>query len=102
MGLAFVATACVSYTGVSKSPNGELYISGATSYFVYSSPWVRRCEVDGTKLNCVELSESPKPAAGAADGTTAPASSASPAASATPDAPAPEPEPKADPAKPKK
>jgi hypothetical protein len=102
MGLAFVATACVSYTGVSKSPNGELYISGATSYFVYSSPWVRRCEVDGTQLNCVELSESPKPAAGAAGATAGPASSAEPSASPAAEAPAPTLETKDAPAKPKK
>jgi hypothetical protein len=86
MGLAVVATSCVTYTGVSKSSDGELYISGGTSYFVYSTPWVRRCKVENTKLDCVELSESPKPAASSTGSAAAPAGSSEPA---TP-APAPE------------
>ena len=79
--LPLVATSCVTYTGVSKSSDGELYISGGTSYFVYSTPWVRRCKVDGEKLDCVELSESPKPAATAGAPAT---SSGEPASSAAP------------------
>jgi hypothetical protein len=59
IGLCLVGTSCVSYTGVARSPEGQLYISGGTNYFVYTSPWVRRCDVDGDKLNCVELSEPP-------------------------------------------
>jgi hypothetical protein len=104
-GLALVVTSCVTYTGVSKSSDGELYISGGTNYFVYSSPWVRRCKVDDTKLDCVELSESPKPAASSAGGTAAPASSGEPSASAAPpapEAPAPEHEAKPEPSKSKK
>ena len=85
MALALVATACVSYTGVSKSPDGELYISGGTNYFVYSTPWVRRCTVDATELKCVELSESPKPAAGSNGGTAAPAPSGEPSTATAPE-----------------
>jgi len=101
MGLALFAASCVSYTGVSKSPDGELYISGGTNYFVYSSPWVRRCKVDGEKLDCVELSESPQPAASSTSGTATSAPSGEPSASAAPEA-APAPEPHAAPAKSKK
>jgi hypothetical protein len=61
LGLVSLTTSCVSYSGVSKAQSGELYISGATSYFVFSEPWIRKCDIDGQKLNCVELSESPKP-----------------------------------------
>ncbi|HEV8246849.1 MAG TPA: hypothetical protein VGP93_13820 [Polyangiaceae bacterium] len=96
MGLALVAGSCVSYTGVSKSPDGELYISGGTNYFVYSSPWVRRCKVEGEKLECVELSEAPKPAASSTGAAAAPAPSSEPSASAAPEAdPAPETKPAA-------
>ena len=102
MALALVATSCVSYTGVSKSPDGELYISGGTNYFVYSTPWVRRCTVDGTELKCVELSESPKPAAGSNGGTAAPAPSGEPSTATAPEPPAPAPEPKPAPDKSKK
>jgi hypothetical protein len=86
LALALVATSCVTYTGVSKSSDGELYISGGTSYFVYSTPWVRRCKVADTKLDCVELSESPKPAASATGGTAAPASSGESTGSTPPEA----------------
>ena len=98
LGLALVATSCVSYTGVSKSPDGELYISGGTNYFVFSSPWVRRCQVDGTKLNCVELSETPPRSTGSTGDTAAPAPSGESSASPAPEASAPAPEPKPDPA----
>jgi hypothetical protein len=64
LGLASLVTSCVSYSGVSKAQSGELYISGATSYFVFSQPWIRKCDVDGQKLNCVELSETPQPPPG--------------------------------------
>jgi len=90
LSLVLLATSCVTYTGVSKSSDGELYISGGTNYFVYSTPWVRRCKVLDTKLDCVELTESPKPA-GSAGGATAPAPSSDSRASATP-APATAPE----------
>jgi hypothetical protein len=100
IGLTVVATSCVSYSGVSKSPNGDLYISGATNYFVFSTPWVRHCEVEGTKLNCVELTEPSKASTGSTGGTAAPTSSAESPASASPEAPAPEASPAAD--KPKK
>jgi hypothetical protein len=55
--LCFPSVACVSYSGVTKA-DGQLYISGGTSYWVYTQPWVRRCDVDGNKLNCEELTES--------------------------------------------
>jgi hypothetical protein len=74
IGLCLVGTSCVTYTGVARSPEGQLYISGGTSYFVYSTPWVRRCDVDGDKLNCVELSEPPsssKSASGQGTATSA-------------------------------
>jgi hypothetical protein len=55
--LCWQSVACVSYSGVTKA-DGQLYISGGTSYWVYTQPWVRRCDVDGNKLNCEELTES--------------------------------------------
>ncbi len=48
---------CVTYSGVTKA-DGQLYISGATNYFVFATPWVRRCDVDGHQLHCEELAES--------------------------------------------
>jgi hypothetical protein len=101
LGLVLVGTSCVTYSGVSKSPQGELYISGATNYFVFSQPWIRRCEVDGMKLNCVELSESPQAAPGTTGATAAPAPSGEPSATAAPEAP-PAPEAKPAPTKSKK
>jgi hypothetical protein len=92
----------VTYSGVSKSPQGELYISGATNYFVFSQPWIRRCDVDGMKLNCVELSESPQAAPGTMGGTAGAAPSGEPPAAAAPEAPAPAPESKPAAAKSKK
>ena len=94
IGLSLLGSACASYTGVSKSPDGQIYISGATNYFVFSSPWIRRCTVQGQKLECEELSESPsKPRGGtAAAGTTsAPAPAAAAPPPAAPPPPAPEP-----------
>jgi hypothetical protein len=81
IGLCFTSTACVSYTGVTQAGDGQLYISGGTSYVFYTAPWVRRCEVDGMKLDCVELSESPNAARGtAASGeTSTPAPAPAPA-----------------------
>jgi len=89
--LALLATHCASYSGVSKSPDGALWISGATNFFVFSQPWIRRCEVDGMKLNCVELSESPQAAPRSMGGSTTPAPTSEPATAAP--APAPEPAP---------
>ena len=100
IGLALFEMSCASYSGVSKSSDGALYISGATNYFVFSEPWVRRCEVDGMKLNCVELSESPRVPRGEAGGTAAPAASGT--TSAPPEAPVAAPEPAPTPAKSKK
>jgi hypothetical protein len=76
--LATVASSCVTYSGVSKSPEGDLYISGATNYFIFSSPWIRRCKIDDTTLHCVELSEPPRSGNDSAGGTAAPASSGEP------------------------
>lgn len=84
LGLALVVTSCVTYTGVSKSADGELYISGGTSYVVYSSPWIRRCKVDGEKLDCVELSEKPPAPAGSGSAAAAPAPAASSEPAASP------------------
>ena len=86
----FLAVSCVSYTGVNRASDGTLYISGGTNYVVFTSPWVRRCTVDGQKLNCDELSESPSRAKRAAAGGAA---APPPAASPAPPAPAPPAEP---------
>lgn len=102
LSLALVASSCVTYSGVSKASDGDLYISGATNYFVFSSPWIRRCKVDDTTLNCVELSEPQRSGNDSKGGAAAPASSGEPAASPPADAPAKEPEPKADEDKSKK
>ena len=82
-------SACISYSGVTKSGE-QLYISGATNYFVFSQPWVRRCDVDGNQLHCEELSEqasaprarregAPKPAAPAPAPSPAPLPAPAPA-----------------------
>ena len=94
IGLALLGTSCVTYSGVTKSQDGKLYISGGTDYFFYTEPWVRLCDVDGLRLNCVELSESPSAPRGAAvSHTAAPAPparpSAPPATSTAPPADAP-------------
>lgn len=91
LALASLTTSCVSYSGVSKAQSGELYISGATSYFVFSQPWIRKCDIDGQKLNCVELSETPQPPQGQYNtgGTAAPPAAT---AEAPPSAPAPAPD----------
>ncbi len=57
LALGSQSVACVSYSGVHKAQDGQLYISGGTSYFVYSQAWVRRCDVDGNQLHCEELTE---------------------------------------------
>ena len=55
--LCWQGVACVTYSGVTKA-DGQLYLSGGTNYWVYTQPWVRRCDVDGNKLTCDELTES--------------------------------------------
>ena len=83
IGLALLSASCVSYSGVSKAPDGSLYISGATNYFVFSSPWIKHCTVDALVLNCEELAEPAKAnGANAAGTTTEPAAAATPSASA--------------------
>lgn len=82
--------ACVSYTGVSRA-EGKLYISGDTSYFFYSAPFIKRCDEEGTALKCEELTEL-KQARGAdtttpattTSATTAPSTPAAGSSSASP------------------
>lgn len=92
-GLAIIAgvlaTSCVTYSGVSKANDGQIWISGGTNYFIISVPFIKRCDVDGTILKCEELSEQPPPSArrGAAPAdSAAPAPSAKPAPAAAPPA----------------
>jgi hypothetical protein len=92
VGLCFIATSCVTYSGVTRTPDGQLYISGGTSYWFYTSAWVRRCDVDELKLNCVELSESPAANAAATNGGAATAAPPAEAAPAPPAPPEPTPE----------
>jgi len=88
--LALLSTSCVAYSGVTRAPDGTLFISGATNYFVFSQPWIKHCTIDGLVLNCEELGESP-PRANGANGANAasstptqPTATAEPAASAPP------------------
>lgn len=103
IGSCFICTSCVTYSGVARAPDGQLYISGGTNYFVYTSAWVRRCDVDGQKLNCVELSESPATSSGAAasdsGATSAPSSAETSTTETTAAEVAPPPPPTAKPAK---
>jgi hypothetical protein len=85
--LCVSCASCVSYSSIQKTDK-EVYLSGATSYFVVSIPFLKRCDLDGQILRCEELKEfepsargaAPAPSAGA---STAPASTTAPAAPAT-------------------
>jgi hypothetical protein len=78
---------CVSYTGVSRA-EGKLYISGDTSYFFYSAPFIKRCDEEGTALKCEELTELKQPSGAATTTTTAADTSSSAATPGTSTAPA--------------
>lgn len=79
--MASSSLACASYSSIQKSGN-EIYLSGATNYFVVSVPFLKRCDVDGQVLRCEELKEFEPP--------PAPRRSGDAGADAPPEAPAPE------------
>lgn len=54
--LALLGTSCISYSGVSKA-DGQLYLTGGTTFVFFTVPFVKRCDIDGTVLRCQELSE---------------------------------------------
>ena len=47
---------CVSYSSIQKADK-EIYLSGATNYWVFTQPVLKRCDVDGQVLHCEELKE---------------------------------------------
>jgi hypothetical protein len=61
--LAVLATGCVTYSSVSKANDGKVWLSGATSYWFITVPFIKRCDADGTILHCEELNEYTPPAA---------------------------------------
>jgi hypothetical protein len=50
------AISCVSYTSIQKTDK-EIYLSGGTSYFVVTVPFLKRCDAEGQVLHCEELKE---------------------------------------------
>ena len=85
--LPFVAS-CVSYSGVSKANDGQIWISGGTTYVFVTVPFIKRCNAEGTTLKCEELSESPPPSSRRGE---AGATASEPAAEPTKEAPTKEP-----------
>ena len=47
---------CVSYSSIQKTDK-EIYLSGGTSYFVITIPFLKRCDAEGQVLHCEELKE---------------------------------------------
>ena len=54
--LAVASAACVTYTGVTKDAKGQVYLTGQTSFLIFGSSWVKRCDEKGAELVCQELS----------------------------------------------
>ena len=75
--LAAASVSCVSYSSIQKADR-EIYLSGATSYWIINVPFLKRCEAEGQVLKCEELKEFVEPPA-RRRGETAPAGSAAPA-----------------------
>lgn len=92
LGLAVLCSTvdCVSYSSIQKTDK-EVYLSGGTSYWFITVPFLKRCDVDGQVLRCEELKEF-EPSARRGGGEAAPAGSGSAA-------PAPAPAPAAAPKK---
>jgi hypothetical protein len=57
-----LGTGCVSYGGIAKATDGKVYLTGSTSFLVFSSSWVKRCVEKGTELVCEEIAVKPKAA----------------------------------------
>ena len=45
---------CHSYIGITKHDSG-VYLTGTTSFMIFSSSWVRKCKEAGETLKCREL-----------------------------------------------
>jgi hypothetical protein len=54
--LSASSASCVSYSSIQKADK-DIYLSGATSYFVITVPFLKRCDADGQVLHCEELKE---------------------------------------------
>jgi hypothetical protein len=80
--LGAASTGCISYSSIQKTDK-EVYLSGATNYFVIQVPFLKRCDVDGQILRCEELKEfEPSARRGAGGAEAAPSASSAPAAPA--------------------
>lgn len=54
--MASLSLSCVSYSSIQKTDK-EVYLSGGTSYWFVTVPFLKRCDVDGQVLHCEELKE---------------------------------------------
>ena len=45
---------CNAYTGVSAR-DGEVYLTGTTSFLIFGTAWVKKCTPDGAKLTCEDV-----------------------------------------------
>ena len=66
---ASVLAGCVTYGGISKTADGKVYITGSTSFIVFTSSFVKRCTESGTTLTCDQLTVTDV-AAGKADASS--------------------------------
>lgn len=53
--LAIASQACVTYSGVAKDNKGQVYLTGSTTYLIFSNEWVKRCKEIGVNLKCEEI-----------------------------------------------
>lgn len=52
--IAVFLSGCTTYIGVARGPDA-VYLTGNTSFLVFSSSWVKRCREVGDVLHCAEL-----------------------------------------------
>jgi hypothetical protein len=57
--LAIAASACLasctSQTFAQKTPDGQVYLNGSTSFLGFSSSFIKKCTESGTTLTCQKM-----------------------------------------------
>ena len=51
---AFVA-GCTSQAFAQKTPDGQVYLNGSTSFLIFSSSFIKKCTESGTTLTCQKM-----------------------------------------------
>lgn len=46
---------CTSQTFAQKTPDGQVYLNGSTSFLIFSSSFIKKCTESGTTLTCQKM-----------------------------------------------